>query len=226
MSHILLVEDDKLLGATLCESLEKLGHKLFWAQSLSQGMEHVQTRSLDLIILDVGLPDGSGFDFAKEIKTHADVPIIFLTAQASAEDRLKGFELGAEEFIPKPFHLKELLMRVRHVLKDHVSQRRLLIDGVEIDFDARSVTQADSDTRFLNQKEYELLWMLVERSPTVVSRDDILDRAWSDQKNPSHRSIDNLIVNLRQALGAAGDRIRSVRGVGYQWVSKEVESGE
>ena len=226
MSHILLVEDDELLGATLHERLGKESHKVFWAQTYSQAEDILQSKSLDLIILDVGLPDGSGFDLAKQVKAKIDVPIIFLTAQAKAEDRLLGFELGAEEFIPKPFHLKELMMRVQHVLKDHSSQRRLVIDGVEIDFDVRSVTSPEGSTQFLGQKEYEVLWLLVEKAPVVVSRDEVLDRAWKESANPSHRTVDNTVVSLRQALGAAGECIRSVRGIGYQWLPKEVKSGE
>jgi two-component system phosphate regulon response regulator PhoB len=226
MSHILLVEDDEILGETLFERIEKEGHKVHWAQTRGEAEDILSSKSLDLLILDVGLPDGSGFELAEKIKAINDTPIIFLTAQATAEDRLKGFELGAEEFIPKPFHLKELLMRVKHVLKDHVSQRRLMIQGVEIDFDARSVTAPGGETYFLGQKEYDVLWMLVERSPVTISRDEFLDHAWKDSANPSHRTVDNLIVNLRQALGPAGDRIRSVRGVGYQWVFKGEKDGE
>lgn len=226
MSHILLVEDDELLGETLKERLEKEGNKLYWAQLKDEATQLIEEKPLDLIILDVGLPDGSGFDLAKELKASHDIPIIFLTAQATAEDRLLGFELGAEEFIPKPFHLKELLMRVNHVLKDHVSQRKLKIMGIEIDFDVRSITSAEGTTNFLGQKEYEVLWMLVEKSPVVISRDEILDRAWSEVSNPSHRTVDNMIVSLRQALGSAGECIKSVRGVGYQWLPKGVNSGE
>ena len=225
MSHILLVEDDEILGETLFERIQKEGHKVHWAQTRSTAEEILNSKSLDLLILDVGLPDGSGFELAEHIKATNDTPIIFLTAQATAEDRLKGFELGAEEFIPKPFHLKELLMRVNHVLKDHVSQRRLKIQGVEIDFDVRSVTSAEGETHFLGQKEYDVLWMLVERAPVTISRDEFLDHAWKDSANPSHRSVANLIVNLRQALGPAGDCIRSVRGVGYQWLYKGDQSG-
>ncbi|MEO0337186.1 MAG: response regulator transcription factor, partial [Pseudomonadota bacterium] len=205
MSHILIVEDDEILGETLFERVQKEGHKVYWAQSRSEAEVILKDKALDLLILDVGLPDGSGFDLAEVVKATNDTPIIFLTAQASAEDRLKGFELGAEEFIPKPFHLKELLMRVKHVLKDHVSQRRLKIAGVEIDFDVRSVTAPGGPTHFLGQKEYDVLWMLVERAPVTISRDEFLDHAWRDSSNPSHRTVDNLIVNLRQALGPAGE---------------------
>ncbi|HEX4924864.1 MAG TPA: response regulator, partial [Bdellovibrionales bacterium] len=116
MKHLLLVEDDPSLGATLQERLEKEGYSVAWAQSRAEAESAFARKPPDLVILDVGLPDGSGFDLAKLIKKKSVVPFIFVTAMTTAEYRLEGFEIGAEEYIPKPFHLKELLLRVKHVL--------------------------------------------------------------------------------------------------------------
>ena len=228
MSRILLVEDDEALRLTLKEQLERKGHRILLAENLEQAYTSLQSTPFDLVILDVALPDGSGFDFARKAKTFCETPFMFMTAQASAKDRLQGFELGAEEFIPKPFHLKEFLLRVHHVLKAHTNNRKLLVKGVEINFDSRvilhknppkSTTDSPQSHYLLSNKEFEILKLMVDQSPMVVSRDEILEKIWGNDQQPSNRTIDNMILHLRQKLGAyAGECIQSVRGIGYQWV--------
>lgn len=219
MRKILLVEDDVSLGETLKERLSKEYH-VFWAQSVQTAKETLGTESnLDLVILDLGLPDGTGFDVAEYIRTQNLRPLfIFLTAQAGAEARLKGFELGAEEFIPKPFHLKELLIRVKHVLDLHASQAEILVEGTVINFTTMSVKKANGLIEYPPLTDLKILQLLIDRAPHVVSRDEIINEVWGMDKNPSHRTIDNTIVRLRQLIGENGESyIRSVRGVGYQW---------
>ena len=109
MKTILVVEDDVSLGQTLSERLQKVGHKSFLAPDLAHAWELFSNNTIDLIVLDVGLPDGTGFDFAERVNKAKLTPIVFVTAQSGADDRLRGFELGAQEFLPKPFHLKEFL---------------------------------------------------------------------------------------------------------------------
>lgn len=228
MRKLLLVEDDASLGETLRERLEKESYQVSFAETLKDAQAHVSRQAFDLIILDVNLPDGSGFEFAREVKKNRSTPFIFVTAMNSAEHRLEGYEIGAEEFIPKPFHLKELLMRVRHVLDTHPpvdAETRLKIGEREIDFEARAVIMPGGEKEFLATRDFELLRLLIETAPAVVSRDEILNRIWGEDKFPSHRTVDNSIVRLRQSLGDTGSRlIRSVRGVGYQWVGER--SGE
>lgn len=219
MRKILLVEDDVSLGETLKERLSK-EYQVFWAQSVHSAKETLNREvNLDLVILDVGLPDGTGFDVAEYIRAQNLHPLfIFLTAQADAEARLKGFELGAEEFIPKPFHLKELLIRVKHVLELHAPQAEISIEGTVINFATMSVKKADGLIEYPPLTDLKILQLLVERAPRVVSRDEIINEVWGLDKNPSHRTIDNTIVRLRHLFGDKGeDYIRSVRGVGYQW---------
>jgi DNA-binding response OmpR family regulator len=219
MRKILLVEDDVSLGETLKERLSK-EYDVFWAQSLRAAKETLDhDPNLDLVILDLGLPDGSGFDVAEYIRTQNLHPLfIFLTAQADAEARLKGFELGAEEFIPKPFHLKELLIRVKHVLDLHAPQAEIAIEGAVINFTTMSVKRANGPIEYPPITDLKILQLLIERAPRVVSRDEIINEVWGQDKNPSHRTIDNTIVRLRQLFGDKGESyIRSVRGVGYQW---------
>jgi two-component system, OmpR family, phosphate regulon response regulator PhoB len=219
MSRLLLVEDDPSLGETLCERLEKESYEVVWVENLQDAAQKTDERAFDLIILDVNLPDGSGFDFARQVKLRQPTPFIFVTAMNSAEHRLQGYEIGAEEFIPKPFHLKELLLRVRHVLDNHAAPNEIRLGDRVIDLEARAVVSGHGDKEFLASRDFDLLKLLIDSSPAVVSRDEILDRIWGEDKFPSHRTVDNAIVRLRQAIGDTnGQVIRSVRGVGYQWI--------
>lgn len=218
--ELLLVEDDKVLGSHLRERLEKEGYQVHWAMTLAEAKKlHSHWVSLDLIILDVGLPDGSGFDLATEIRKSASVPLIFMTALADSENRLRGYELGAEEFIPKPFHLRELLLRVRHVLDNHGNEKIMKVNEVFIDWPSMLVRGPDGVEERLTFKDYRVLKLLVSSAPRPVSRDEILDKVWGEDQYPSPRSVDNTIVRLRQVLrDDRGEIIRSVRGVGYQWL--------
>ena len=219
MSRLLLLEDDPSLGATLSERLLKENYKVDWCKNLSGARKSLSENKYDLAILDVGLPDGSGFDLAKEIREQSLMPFLFVTALGSAEDRLAGYEIGAEEYIPKPFHLKELLIRVEHVLKNH-SYDLIRIGDLTVDLMAMEVRGKDKVEK-LSFKESALLKLLIERSPQPVSRDEILDQVWGKEEFPSNRTIDNIIVKLRQLLDVRSeDIIQSVRGVGYKWVNK------
>lgn len=226
MKSLLLVEDDRTLAETLSERLAKEGYDVVWVDRMDRARLEVSKRRFDLLILDVGLPDGSGFDLAKEVRATRDLnretPFVFLTAMTSAEYRLEGYELGAEEYIPKPFHLRELLLRVKHVLDNHSSPEWLDLGDRVLHWDAlelrknKLATSAVLDR--LQARDAALLKLLVERSPAVVSRDEILDKIWGEESFPSSRTVDNAIVRLRQALGEThAARIRSVRSVGYQW---------
>ncbi len=227
MKRLLLVEDDESLGATLQERLQKEGYSVDWATSLREAREKSAGDPFHLVILDVGLPDGTGTEFAKELRARSRVPFIFVTARNSAEDRLEGYEIGAEEYIPKPFHLKELLLRVRHVLEEHpdapasgADVRRITVLGKTIDLDAMAIEAADGKREFLAARDHRLLEFLIGVSPKVVSRDEILNEIWGEEKFPSTRTVDNAMVRLRQAIGDRdGKVIRSVRSVGYQWVN-------
>ncbi len=219
MTRILLVEDDRTLGTTLTERLRKEGYDVECCATLADAGRTFDRGLWDLAILDVGLPDGSGFDFARRIRAYGSTPIMFMTAASSAQNRLEGFELGAEEFIPKPFHLKELFIRIRHVL-DHAldkrSTRHVVPFGTKtIDLDAMAVVHDDGKHEYPQPRDFKILRLLIEWSPRVVSRDEILDRVWGEDRFPGERTVDNAIVRLRQSLG--DHAIRSVRGVGYQW---------
>ena len=218
MIKILLTEDDLSLGETLRERLIKEGYDVTWVETQADAERTFGEKPFDLVLLDVGLPDGSGFDLARTIRKSSSVPLVFMTAMNTAEHRLEGYEIGAEEFIPKPFHLKELLLRVKHVLENHAVKHTVSAGSKTIDLDAQAVVSASGEREFLAARDFQLLKLLIDSAPKVLSRDEILDQVWGEDKFPNHRTVDNSIVRLRQALGDDGGKyIRSVRGVGYQW---------
>ncbi len=223
MTRLLLVEDDRSLGATLQERLTREGYEVRWVETRQRATRELAGGWWDLIVLDVGLPDGSGFDLAREIKACRATPVIFMTALSSAENRLEGFEIGAEEFIPKPFQFRELLLRIRHVLDTHAVRPQVRCNQRAIDLNARAIVQPNGQREYPPARDFQLLQLLIVSAPRVVSRDEILDALWGIDRLPNQRTVDNMIVRLRQSLGDGEGRfIRSVRGVGYQWN----ESGE
>jgi len=222
MARVLLVEDDGSLGRTLAERLEKENLTVQWAQTIGDARAQLAAGAWDLAILDVKLPDGSGFGLARQIRKTSTTPIMFMTALNSAENRLEGFEIGADEYLPKPFHLKEFIIRVRHVLARQRATRVVRAGGVTIDLDAMSVETATGAKTFLQVRDSRVLTFLIEAAPRVVDRSEILDRVWGEDQFPTPRAVDNTIVRLRQALGDdQAALIRSVRGIGYQWAGKE-----
>jgi DNA-binding response OmpR family regulator len=218
MARVLLVEDDQSLGRTLTERLEKERLDVTWAQSIAAAERELDRQPWDLAILDVRLPDGSGFGLARRIKRSSLTPVMFMTALNSAENRLEGFEIGADEYLPKPFHLKEFVLRVRHVLATQRVPDVIRVHGRTIDLGALTIATSDGEKSFLQVRDGRVLKLLITAAPNIVDRSEILDRVWGRDQFPTPRAVDNAIVRLRQALGDDGGRfIRSVRGVGYQW---------
>jgi two-component system, OmpR family, phosphate regulon response regulator PhoB len=223
MKKILLVEDDSSLGQTLNERLAQ-DYDITWVQSAESAIQKMKAiKDINLIVLDVGLPGKSGFELAKEIRQFSKAPFLFLTAQADAESRLQGYQLGAEEFIPKPFHLKELLIRIDHVLRLHTPLDVLKVGEVEINFSDLHILNEKGETVHLSSSEMQVLQILIRQSPKVVDRDDIMNEVWGVDSDLSHRSIDNIIVKVRSALSAEGSNIKTVRGRGYQWLTGKGE---
>src|SRR5688500_2487861 len=221
MSRVLLVEDDRSLGTVLAERLTIEGHDVQWVDTFKSAMAAARDERWDLAIVDVMLPDGSGFDLAPEMRRRSHTPIMFMTALNSAESRLTGFELGADEYLPKPFHLKEFLLRVHHVLTTQPPRRLLQAGNAVVDWDAMAIERPSGERTFLPVRDYQVFRMIVEAAPRAVSRSEILDRVWGETEFPTQRTVDNAIVRLRQALGDdEGLLIRTVRGVGYQWAAQ------
>jgi DNA-binding response OmpR family regulator len=231
---LLVVEDEKNVGTTLVERLRKEGFQVAWAISMKEALQLAARQPFDLLLLDVGLPDGDGFQIAEKVRASSpSSAIIFLTAFGNPEDRIRGLELGAEDYIVKPFHLKELLLRIGNVLKRgqavlsvpgadseiRVGRARVRFSKFEIEVDGGGV-------HTLTHKEFAVLKLLVTRRGTVVSRDDILNEAWAEGEFPSTRTIDNFILRLRRLVEIDPENpsvIRSIRGVGYQLTLSDSE---
>jgi two-component system alkaline phosphatase synthesis response regulator PhoP len=225
--RILLLEDEKNVGSTLVERLEREGYVVQWAQNIAQALALLSAHRFDLALLDVGLPDGSGFSVAEELRESSkQTAVIFLTAFGNPEDRVRGLELGAEDYVVKPFHLKELLLRIRNGLKRAQSltewsgraEDEIQLGQARVYF-SRFEAIREGQKHALTHKECMLLKLLVERKGQVVSRDEILNEVWSENEFPTTRTIDNFILRLRRLIEADPETptlIRSVRGVGYQ----------
>ena len=221
MPRVLLIEDDTSLGQTLDERLRKERLDVTWVQTIADAEAAFEDGRWDLAIVDVKLPDGSGFGMARRIKRTSLTPVMFMTALNSAENRLEGFEIGADEYLPKPFHLKEFMLRVRHVLSTQRVSDVVRAQGRTIDLSALSVVAPGGDRTFLQVRDGRVLKLLIAAAPNAVERSEILDQVWGQDQFPTPRAVDNSIVRLRQALrDDEGELIRSVRGVGYQWTVK------
>jgi len=233
---ILVVEDEKNVGTTLVERLRKEGFLVHWASSRKEAFAALAIQKFDLLLLDVGLPDGDGFQIAASVRDRApSSAIVFLTAFGNPEDRVRGLELGAEDYIVKPFHLKELLLRVRNVLKrsqtialDPAAEEIVHIGRAKVSF-SRFEVELDAGARHtLTHKELAILKLLHEKRGAVVSREEILERAWKDEELPSTRTIDNFILRLRRLVELDPENpkvIRSIRGVGYQLQTQDSLKG-
>lgn len=220
MIKLLLVEDDHTLGQTLAEKLKKEGYDIVWADTFKKAKAHILSSYFDLVIFDVGLPDGTGFDGARALQARGNTPFLFVTAQSDAQTRLEAFEIGAEEVVPKPFHLKELLLRIEHVIENHRPIQQIKFDGFTVEFETESIHFKFGEAEKLSHRDFSILRFLIERSPSIVSRDDILNQFWEEGDFPSNRTIDNSIVRIRQKLKQFSDHLVSVRSVGYQWTEK------
>jgi DNA-binding response OmpR family regulator len=218
---ILLVEDDVTLGEGLKKSLSK-NYEVEWASRFSDAKMALAQKHFDLLILDLGLPDGYGMDLVPLIPDRKKTALLFLTAQNDPETRLKGYELGAEEFIPKPFHLKELMLRLEHIFSNHVPVQEIHVGDIRINLETFSIHSKDGRIEYPPVKDMKILKLLIEKSPQPVSRDEIINEVWGSDSETSHRTIDNAMARIRQLIGDIQEKyIRSVRGVGYQWIGEE-----
>jgi two-component system alkaline phosphatase synthesis response regulator PhoP len=227
--RILVVEDEQNVGSTLVDYLQREGADAVWSRNREDAQEQITGRRFDLALLDVGLPDGTGFQVAEQLRSRErSTAVVFLTAMGSPEDRVRGLELGAEDYVVKPFHLKELMLRLQNALKraryaaaqfpQAEPDGSVQVGRARVYFN-RFEALVDDERHSLSHKECALLRMLVERRGEVVSRDQILDEVWSEDEFPTSRTVDNFILRLRRLVEHQPDNpkvIRSVRGVGYQ----------
>lgn len=218
MTNVLLVEDNDSIVKGLTYSLETEGFNVEWSGNIENAFSKVH--SADLIILDVTLPDGSGFDFCKNIKSKTDIPVIFLTAKDEEKDVVEGFELGADDYIVKPFRPKELISRINRTLKVHNKENKNIIKckNITIDLDSNRVYEDDKEITF-TALEYKILLMLFTNIDRIVTRDDILSKIWDVSGNfVNDNTLTVYIKRIRNKLNS--DVIKTIKSVGYRVDSK------
>lgn len=221
-SSILVVEDEKNLGLTLVEYLEARGHTCKLASSCEVARIEFNQLNPKIVLMDIGLPDGDGIELAKEFRSHRQNFILFfLSAQTDPELRLTGLELGGDDYITKPFILKELTLRLEKAIQllDDVPANDIRLGQLCISFDRYELIDGQGKTIPLSQKECAILKLLYQNKEKPVSREEILDKIWGDSKFPSFRTIDNYIVKFRKWAQSDPDEkvnIISVRSVGYK----------
>ena len=227
-TRVLVVEDEPDIAELVRHALLRDGYGD--VDVVSTGDAAIQAAAVaapDLIILDVNLPTVSGFDVCRRLKASPDtsaIPIIMLTARTAESDRVKGLDLGADDYVTKPFSLKELVARVRAVLRRSAPESATtpgpqVYRGAHLtaDFDAVSV-EVDGRPVRLTRREFELLRCLVQNRNRVLSRERLLERVWGFSHHVETRSVDVHIGRLRSKLGAAGDQIETLVGLGYRFV--------
>lgn len=222
MKRICLVEDETSLAEMIQLNLEMEGFEvtLFQDGKLAQMHFNTSVFEYDLFILDVMLPHVNGIDLCKQIRKETPAPILFLSAKGTTSDRIEGLKAGANDYLPKPFDLEELLLRVAVLTNQH-SEETAKIGSWEINFKTYSVSNG-VENQSLTKKEVALIQLFLEREGEVVSRSDILDRVWGKDQFPTTRTIDNFILNFRKIFEEDPKNpahFLSIRGVGYRFMS-------
>jgi two-component system phosphate regulon response regulator PhoB len=228
-ARILVVEDERDISALVAYHLTKEGYRVRTAEGGQEALEAMDAERPDLVILDLMLPGFSGYDVLAEMRRRpalVDVPVIVLTARRDESDRVKGLELGADDYVTKPFSPRELTLRVAAVLRRAQAPAvagagRMLRGGpVTIDLNAMNVSVGESAID-LTPTEYRLLVTLLERRGRVQSRQQLLEDAWDIHARIETRTVDMHVQRLRSKLGEAGDMIETVRGFGYRYRARD-----
>jgi two-component system, OmpR family, phosphate regulon response regulator OmpR len=220
--RVLMIEDDQGLSAMVEEYLEPLGIRVTACPSAAEGLRLLGKDAFDALILDVMLPDLDGFEVCRRVRNEHDIPILMLTARGDEMDRIVGLELGADDYLPKPFNPRELLARLRAILRRRSMpggkrEQVLRFGRLEIDRGARLV-RIDEEERPVTSYQFDLLWALATHAGRVMSRDALMDTLRGEQFDVFDRSLDVHISRLRAAIEDDPKhprRIITVRGAGY-----------
>lgn len=227
--NILICEDEPDLASLIAHHVEKSGWRAIVATSGAEALAKLADGA-DLVILDVNLPDMTGFEICRQIRrtpTHSDTPVMMVSARSDEIDRVVGFEVGADDYVTKPFSVRELVLRVRALLRratatpeptGQVASGRLRLDpeGHRLWVDDAEVV--------LTPIEYRLLLAFVSRPGRACTREDLLARTWGPEHHITERTIDTHVKRLRAKLGPAGSSLLTLRGVGYRWQADDVEA--
>jgi two-component system alkaline phosphatase synthesis response regulator PhoP len=225
LSKILIIEDEPDMVVGLKDNFEFEGYEVVTASDGATGLERARSQKPDLVLLDIMLPRLSGLEVCKTLRSEGfTAPIIMLTARGQEIDKVVGLELGADDYVTKPFSIRELLARVRAILRrtDGVKKRisRYHFDDVELDFETYKGTRGGVALE-MSPREFELLRYLIERKGDTVTRDKLLEDVWGYESYPSTRTVDTHIAKLRAKIGDSGSEPRhilTIHGVGYKFV--------
>jgi two-component system alkaline phosphatase synthesis response regulator PhoP len=228
MKRILVIEDEPQMLLGLRDNLELEGYEVQTAADGEEGLARAASFAPDLVILDVMLPKKNGFDVCRELRARSNTtPIVMLTARSAETDKVLGLELGADDYVTKPFSITELLARVRAVLRRATSQKTaaattdtVRIGDIEIDFKLHQARRGKARIEF-TAREFDLLRYFVQHTGHVVTREQILNEVWGYEEFPTTRTIDNFVAKLRQKIERAPhapEHILTIHGSGYKFV--------
>ena len=227
-SRVLVIEDEPDIRKTIDYNLSKESFEVIQAASIEEGEKALASNKIDVIILDLMLPDGSGLTLCRDIKSEPNtknIPVIILTAKTEEVDRVVGFELGADDYVTKPFSVRELILRVKAILKRGVSTE-MQTDNAQDTFGELTLNYDEYQAYINNEEisltalEFKLLKHLINRKGRVQTRDQLLEDVWGYSSNVTTRTVDTHIKRLREKLGIVGDHIQTIRGVGYRFSRK------
>ena len=217
MKHILLVEDNDTIIMGLKYSLEQENFKVISAQNVSEFNKEINKNEIDLVLLDISLPDGNGFEICKKIKSKKDIPVIFLTAQDEETSVVLGLDLGADDYIVKPFRTREVISRINSVLRRYGHNESNLIQYKNIKIDTSSAkVYKDNEEIIFTSLEYKILLMLFSNQNKLISREQLLEKIWDIAGNfVNDNTLTVYIKRIREKLGDE-TIIKTVRGLGYR----------
>ena len=232
-ARILVVDDEEHLAAGIRENLEAEGYRAEAVHDGAAGVRAALTSTFDLIVLDVTMPVMDGLAACRVLRAEgSQTPVLFLTVKGEPADRIRGLEAGGDDYLPKPFHLRELLLRIAAILRRSAwyqdAADTLAFGGNEVDFRTYRGRAWDGSDHALTHKEAMILKALAERADEVVGREEILEKVWGFEVYPSTRTIDNFIVRLRRRFERNADAPRhfhTVRGVGYRFTAQPRAEG-
>ena len=235
MDQILIIDDDVALCELVTEYLEPLGFQIESVHRGDAGAERALTGKHSLVVLDVMLPGLNGFEVLRRIRAESKIPVLMLTARGDDIDRIVGLEIGADDYLPKPFNPRELTARIRAILRrttpdtlsNQASEKRVCVGDVELDSGTRAISRAGENVE-LTAVEFDLLEKLLRAAGQIVTREELSKQVLGRSSSPFDRSIDMHVSNLRKKLGSgvdANERIKTVRGVGYIYAQSSSPSG-
>ncbi len=222
MEKLLVVDDEEQIRALIRKYAVFAGYDVTEAKDGMEAVTLCRDRTFDLIIMDVMMPEMDGFDAVREIRRFQDTPVLMLSARGEEYDRIHGFQVGADDYVVKPFSPRELMLRIEAILKRGQRSNRdpehdvFSDSGLKVDFTARQVT-ADDVPLELSPKEYDLLFYLVRNRGIALSRDSLITEVWGYEYDGDDRTLDTHIKLLRRSLGERAGRIVTLRGVGYRF---------